>query len=91
MSTTSVLSYEELEERRKRFAMFFARGPREPMEPMATRAEVLEVPCGACGADAGAECNAGPLPLCPSFLGRAFPALRGIHTRRYLDSTSDPR
>jgi hypothetical protein len=91
MSTTAVMSYEEREEDRRRFARFVVYGPREPMEPMATRAEVLEIPCATCGAAAGAECSAGPVPLHPSFLGRAFPGLRGIHTRRYLDRTGDPR
>jgi hypothetical protein len=59
------------------------------MEPMATRAEVLEIPCEGCGAGAGAECDTA-FPR-PSFLGRAFPGLRGIHARRYLDRTDDPR
>lgn len=89
MSATAVMSYEEQEESRRRFAMFVVHGPREPMEPMATRAEVLEGPCTTCGAAAGAECSIASLS--PSFLGRAFPGLRGIHTRRYLDRTGDPR
>ena len=89
MAATAVMSYEEQEEDHRRFARFVVYGPREPMEPMATRAGVLEVPCAVCRAAAGAECVA--VPLVVSFLGRAFPALRGIHTRRYLDRTHDPR
>jgi len=89
MSATAVLSYEEREERRKRFARWFAFGPRPTGEPMATRAEILEIPCGFCGAAPGADCDTA-FPR-PSFLGRAFPGLRGIHTRRYLDRTNDPR
>ena len=89
MSTTAVMSYEEQEEDRRRFAKGFAYGPREPMEPLATRAEVLEIPCEDCDAEAGAECQTA-FPR-PSFLGRALPGLRGIHTRRYLDRTGDPR
>lgn len=82
-------SCEEQEERRERFWRWFACDPREPMEPMATRAEVLEIPCGFCGAAAGTECDTA-FPR-PSFLGRAFPALRGIHAPRYLNRANDPR
>lgn len=89
MATTAVMSYEEREEDRRRFARWFACGPQEPMEPLAARAEVLEIPCEGCGAAAGEECRTA-FPR-PSFLGRAFPGLRDIHTRRYLDRTGDPR
>jgi hypothetical protein len=87
--TTAALSYEERQDRARRFARFIIYGPPQPMEPMATRAQVMAIPCAFCRAEAGAECSHAGLRV--SYLGRAFPELRGLHTRRYLDRTHDPR
>lgn len=89
MTTTAAMGYEERQEQARRFARLIVYGLATPIEPMATRAQVLEVPCATCGAETAHECEAGSLR--PSFLGRAFPGLRGIHARRYLDRTGDPR
>lgn len=86
MSGDAVDLYEQAQERGRQVAAFWRAGPHEPM---ATRAQVLEVPCSACGAEPGAECDTS-FPR-PSWLGMAMPGLRGIHTRRYLDKTGDPR
>lgn len=64
-----------------------------PLEPMASRAEVLELACSSpgCGAAAGEECHA-EFPHAAWAAPVAFGAeWRGVHLRRYLDKTGDPR
>jgi hypothetical protein len=60
-----------------------------PYEPLATRDEVLEVPCSACAADAGSPCDTS-FPR-PSLAGLALRGFSGVHLRRYMDRTHDPR
>jgi hypothetical protein len=64
-----------------------------PLEPMATQAEVLEIACSSagCGAGPGEECRtAFPHPAFTAgvALGAGW---AGVHLRRYLDKTGDPR
>ena len=58
-----------------------------PLDPQATPEEVLTVACRVCGAEPGAPCDTRwPRPSFASFV-----RLPGIHLRRYLDKTGDPR
>lgn len=58
-----------------------------PWKPLASREDVLCAPCS-CGALPGQECDLGAFP---SFLGMLMPEMSGVHTRRYLNWTEDPR
>lgn len=60
-----------------------------PYEPLATRDEVLEVTCSVCQAGPGVPCDTA-FPH-PSLAGLVFRGFSGIHLRRYLDKTHDPR
>lgn len=60
-----------------------------PHEPMAMRDEVLEIACRGCLAAPGAFCDT-TFPRI-SLTGLAFRDLSGVHLRRYLDRTHDPR
>ena len=68
----------------------FVRGG--PYEPLATRDEVLEIACRSpgCRADAGQPCSTA-FPHGAYMTGMVFRDLSGIHLRRYLDRTHDPR
>lgn len=85
----SKLSFEERDRRARGIYTFLRSGPHEPM---ATPAEVLEVPCAGCGAPPGEQCRT----AFPHTAWAAGMTLRGfagsgIHLRRYLDRTGDPR
>lgn len=67
-------------------ALFLRAGPHEPK---ATRAEVLEIACSLCAAEPGELCDVS-FPRV-SFIGIIFRGFDGIHLRRYLDRTHDPR
>lgn len=81
-------SFEQIErEGRENVALLRA----APHAPMASRAEVLEIACGGCGAEPGEEC-ATAFPRVAFFAGMLFgPEFGGMHLRRYLDRTGDPR
>lgn len=80
---------DDLIDRQRRGASAMLRSA--PHEPAATRAEVLGVACSVCSAEPGAECDAAfPHPAFAA--GMVFGAgMRGVHLRRYLDKTGDPR
>lgn len=63
-----------------------------PHEPLATREQVIEgTSCTVCRAAPGAECD-GAHPHPAFAAGLVFGAsMRGVHLRRYLDKTGDPR
>jgi hypothetical protein len=87
MTETAAQRRERQERQGRQIAAYLRAAPHEPM---ATRAEVLEVPCPVCGAEAGAECGTA-FPRSAWAAGMLFRGFSGVHLRRYLDRTGDPR
>jgi len=79
-------SWEDSSRRSRGLLSFLRAGP---YEPLATPEQVVGAPCAFCGAGPGRPCDtSGMRPALAGLLLRGF---SGIHTRRYLDLTHDPR
>ena len=60
-----------------------------PHEPLAAPGQVTAGPCALCGAGPGRPCDTSGMR--PALAGLVLRGFAGIHLRRYLDLTRDPR